>query len=350
MKVIYLTRLNQLEPGTGAKPELENPTDILVKMKSVGVCGSDVHYFEQGRIGSQIVEFPYVVGHECAGLVEAVGPEVTQFKVGDRVVVDPAISCYNCSQCNVGRYHTCENLKFLGTPASKTSLGMDGCMREYIVMPEKSIYHLPDQFNYEDGALLEPLTIGFYAVEKGETQSGQTAAILGSGPIGLSVLTTIQFKNPAAVYSTDLIPARVETAKKLGAHHVFNSAEVDSVEKILELEPKGVDLVFECAGEQATIDQGIQLLKPGGTLVLIGIPQADRISGNIDLLRRKEIRIQNIRRQNESTGPTITAIDAHNVDLTPFKTHRFTPEQSQEAFELVQAYRDGVVKAFINWD
>jgi L-iditol 2-dehydrogenase len=336
--------------GRGAKPEIEKPTDILIQIKSVGVCGSDVHYFQNGRIGSQIVEFPYVVGHECSGEIAAVGPEVTHFKVGDRVVVDPAISCYQCSQCQVGRFHTCKNLKFLGTPASKTTLGLDGCLREFIVMPEKSVFHLPEKFDFEDGALLEPLTIGFYAVQKGETRAGQTAAILGSGPIGLSVLTAIRLKNPGAVYSTDLIPERVETAQKLGATRTFNSAKMDSVEKILELEPEGVDLVFECAGQQETIDAGIRLLKPGGTLVLIGIPQASRISGDIDWLRRKEIRVQNIRRQNDCTGATIQTIAAHDVDLAPFKTHRFPPEQSQQAFELVQAYRDGVIKAFINWE
>ena len=130
--------------------------------------------------------------------------------------------------------------------------------------PEKSLYHLPAKFNYEDGALLEPLTIGFYAVEKGESKAGQSAVILGSGPIGLSVLTTILLKKPRVVYSTDLIPERMETAKKLGATQVFNSAKENPVKKILELEPEGVDLVFECAGEQETIDEGIKLLKPGG--------------------------------------------------------------------------------------
>jgi len=350
VKVVYLTRLNHLEMGSSARPELENPTDVLIQIKSVGVCGSDVHYFQFGHIGSQVVEFPYVVGHECAGVVAAVGAGVSRFRVGDRVVVDPAIPCYQCSQCAVGRFHTCKNLRFLGTPASKTSLGMDGCMREFIVMPEKSLFDLPAQFDFEDGALLEPLTIGFYAVEKGETRAGQTAAILGSGPIGLSVLTTIQFKKPGAVFCTDLIAERVETAKKLGVTQSFNSARVNSVEKILEQAPEGVDLVFECAGQQETIDEGVRLLKPGGTLVLIGIPQVSRISGDIDLLRRKEIRVQNIRRQNECTGATIDAIAAHVVDLTPFKTHRFAPEESQQAFGLVQAYRDGVIKAFINWD
>lgn len=350
MKVVYLTELEHLEVANGPKPKIQNPNALLIKIKSVGVCGSDVHYFKHGRIGRQIVKFPYVVGHECAGIVEAVGSAVKNFKPGDRVVVDPAISCRKCRQCQVGRYHTCENLKFLGTPASATSAGLDGCLSEYIVMPELSIFALPASFSFEDGALMEPLTIGYYSVVKGEIQPEQTAAILGTGPIGLSVLTILQLKSMKAIYTTDLIPERVAIAQKMGATHSFNSDQVNAVSQILEREPAGVDLVFECAGEQATIDEAIELLKPGGTLVLIGIPQAERISGDIDLLRRKEIRIQNIRRQNECTQPTINAIEANKSDLSLFKTHRFAPEQAQAAYELVGNYQDGVIKAFINWD
>ena len=175
-------------------------------------------------------------------------------------------------------------------------------------------------------------------------------AVLGSGPIGLSVLVAMNFLKPTAIYNTDLIPERVTIAEKMGATAAFNAETTDPVAEILAREPLGVDMVFECAGEQDTIDQAIELLKPGGTLVLIGIPEADRISGNIDLLRRKEIRIQNIRRQNECTQKTIDAVQRFKPDLAPLKTHSFTPEQSQEAFELVEARKDGVIKAFINWD
>lgn len=350
MKVVYLTQLHKLEIGEAEKPTIQKSDDVLIRIRTVGVCGSDVHYFVNGRIGSQIVSFPYVVGHECSGEVAAIGDSVSNFKVGDSVLIEPAVSCCDCSQCNAGRFHTCHNLMFLGTPASKTSLGMDGCMREFVVMPERSVFHQPEEFSFEDGALLEPLTIGYYAVEKGEAKPGQTVAVLGSGPIGLSVLMAMKFLKPTAIYNTDLIPARVAVAEKMGATAAFNAEKVDPVAKILEREPEGVDMVFECAGEQDTIDQAIELLKPGGTLVLIGIPEVERISGNIDLLRRKEIRVQNIRRQNECTQKTIDAIQQFKADLSPMKTHTFTPEQSQEAFELVEARADGVIKAFINWE
>lgn len=350
MKVIYLTQLAKLEIGESEKPEIVNPKDILVKMKSVGVCGSDIHYFQHGRIGDQIVQFPYVEGHEGSGVVEAVGPEVRKFKAGDRVVIDPAIFCGHCNQCKAGRFHTCFNLKFLGTPASETHAGLDGCLREYIVMPEASLFHLPEQFDFEDGALFEPLTIGYYAVELGQLKAGQTIAILGTGPIGLSVMSAAQYKNPQAIYTTELLPYRLELAHKMGAKASFNSNEVDSVKEIIKQEPEGVDVVFECAGQQETIDQAIKLLKPGGILVLVGIPQENRISIDLNFARRKEIRIQNVRRQNDCTQLTIDAVVKHQTNLSPFKTHRFIPEQAQEAFELVQNYRDGVVKAFINWE
>lgn len=350
MNTIFLTQLQTLELGESPEPKITKATDVLIKIKSVGICGSDVHYFEWGRIGRQIVEFPYIVGHECSGVVEAVGENVTQFKPGDRVVIDPAIFCGECSQCKIGRFHTCQNLEFLGTPASKTSKGLDGCLKEYLVMPAASVYHLPDGTSFEDGALMEPVTIGYYAIKMAEMRAGMSVVILGSGPIGLSVLTCVKLWKPSSIFSTDLIPERVRASRELGADFCFNANEADSVKKILEIESEGVDLVFECAGEQDTIDQGIELLKPGGSLVLIGIPEASRISGDIDLLRRKELRVQNIRRQNQCTQATIDTISQNHINLDPFKTHRFAPEQAQEAFELVQHYRDGVIKAFINWD
>ncbi len=350
MKAIYLTDLKHLEVGDARKPEIKQAYELLIKIKSVGVCGSDIHYFKHGQIGRQVVQFPYIMGHECSGEIEAVGRLVSKFKPGDRVVVDPAISCLQCTQCQAGRYHTCKNLRFLGTPSSKTSAGLEGCLQEYIVMPEHSIFRLPDEFDFEDGALFEPLTIGYYSLLKSEAKSSQSMAILGTGPIGLSVLAAGHFFGLKSSFTTELIPERVQVAKMLGSTASFNSGKVDSVAEILKLAPDGVDFVFECAGEQETIDQGIALLKPGGTLVLIGIPAFQRISGDIDLLRRKEIRIQNIRRQNACTELTIQAFQKKPVDFNLFKTHHFTPDQAQEAFQLVENYQDGVVKAFINWE
>lgn len=350
MKAIYLTKLKHLEIGEARKPEIKQANEILIKIKSVGVCGSDIHYFKHGQIGRQVVQFPYIVGHECAGEIESVGAGIMHFKPGDRVVIDPAISCLQCPQCLAGRYHTCKNLRFLGTPASKSSIGLEGCLQEYIVMPEHSIYPLPDEFDFEDGALFEPLTIGYYSLLKSEAKPNQTMAILGTGPIGLSVLLAGKFFNMKSSYTTDLIPERIQAAKTLGSTASFSANTMDSVAEILKLEPEGVDYVFECAGKQETIDQGISLLKPGGTLVLIGIPSFQRISADIDLLRRKEIRIQDIRRQNTCTESTIQAFQEQPVNFNILKTHHFTPAQAQEAFQLVENYQDGVIKAFINWD
>jgi L-iditol 2-dehydrogenase len=331
-------------------PMLKNSTDVLIKIKAVGICGSDVHYFQHGCIGQQVVKFPYIVGHECSGEVVEISRGVTRFKPGDRVVVDPAVSCRTCTQCRAGRFHTCKKLQFLGTPAAATTDGRDGCLREYIVMPELSLFHLPAELSFEDGALIEPLTIGHYAVLKSEAAPGQTVAILGSGPIGLSVLTVLSLKHFSSIYCTDLISERLAVASQLGATQSYQAHAVDVAELILSCAPEGMDVVFECAGQQETIDQGIELLKPGGTLVLIGIPTTSRISMNPDLLRRKELRLQNIRRQNECTQATIDLIQQTHLNLSPFKTHHFSPAESQAAFELVQNYQDGVIKAFINWD
>ena len=161
MKAIVLTGIKQMEMVDKPDPEIKNSKDVLIKLGIVGVCGSDVHYYNSGQIGSQVVEFPFQVGHECAGTVEAIGADVTQVKPGDRIAVEPAISCWKCDQCLAGRHHTCRELKFLGCPGQ-----VEGCLAEYMVMPEECCFPISDDMTLEEGAISEPLAIGVYAVKK----------------------------------------------------------------------------------------------------------------------------------------------------------------------------------------
>jgi len=183
MKSIKLTGIGQLEMFDVPAPTINIDTDVLIKLKTVGVCGSDVHYYTTGRIGSQVVEFPFTVGHECAGVIEAVGKGVEGLKSGDRIAIDPAVSCGKCDQCKAGREHTCRKLLFLGCPGQ-----IEGCLSEYIVMPQQCCYKIPDAMSFEEAAISEPLAIGVYAVKQSIPISGAAIGILGAGPIGLSVL------------------------------------------------------------------------------------------------------------------------------------------------------------------
>jgi L-iditol 2-dehydrogenase len=342
VKAIVLTGIRQMKMANVPEPTMKKDDDVLLKVEVAGICGSDVHYYETGRIGSQIVEYPFVVGHECAATVKAVGSAVTRVKVGDEVVVDPAVSCNECDQCRQGRENTCRRLRFLGTPGQG-----NGCLCEYIVMPQGSCFPTKGAITLEQGVLCEPFAIGVYSVKEARMPKKATVAILGSGPIGLSCMAAAQAENTKAIYMTDKIRERMEIAKKAGAVWVGNPEKQDIVKEILKQHRLGMDVVFECAGQQETIDEAVELLKPGGKLMLIGIPRLERISFIIDKIRRKEITIVNVRRQNHCTQMAIDLIATGRAKVDFMITHRFKLEQTQQAFDMVAEYRDGVIKALI---
>jgi L-iditol 2-dehydrogenase len=342
MKAAVLTGLRRMEVRQVPDPKIEKDTDVLLKIEKVGVCGSDVHYFETGRIGSQVVAFPFIVGHECAATVAAVGKAVTHIKTGEQVVVEPAVPCHHCDQCNRGRENTCFHLRFLGTPGQG-----NGCLSEYIVMPEECCLSTQGKLTLEQGALCEPLTIGLYSVRQSRLPHAADIAVLGAGPIGLSCMVCARAESVRNCYMTERIGERIEVARKGGATWVGNPMKEDVVAAILKEQPLGMDVVYECAGQQETIDQAVDLLKPGGKLMLIGIPRGDRISLSIDKIRRKEVTIINIRRQNGCTRATMDLVASRKVQADFMVTHRFKLDRVQEAFELVASYKDGVVKAMI---
>ena len=344
MKAVYLTGLRKMELRDAPQPSVNGPQDVLLQVDTLGVCGSDVHYYTQGKIGPQAAPFPLLLGHELAATVLEAGPEVTRLRVGQRVAVDPLIPCGECDQCRAGRKHTCRNQKFLG------SAGQPGALSEYLVMPETCCSPVPDSLNDDEAAVVEPLSIGVYAAQmahRAGLTNGMRVGIVGSGPIGLCTLLAVRAQTQATVYVTDLVDHRLAVARACGAAWTGNAGREDVVHQIQHLEPLGLDVVFECAGEQAAIDQGIDLLKPGGALLIIGIPEVDRISFNINLIRRNELRIFNVRRQNECVEPAIELISSGRVDVGPLVTHHFRLEETARAFEMVSTRSEGVVKAII---
>ena len=342
MKAAVLTGIRQMEVRDVPDPVIKKDTDVLLKMEQVGVCGSDVHYYETGRIGSQVVTFPFILGHEGAATVAKVGRGVRRVKVGQRVVVEPAASCHTCEQCKAGRENTCYNLRFLGVPGQG-----GGCFCEYIVMPEDCCFPMIDAMTFEQGALCEPLAIGVYSIKQAGVSKGMDVAMLGAGPIGLSCLLSAKAAGARACYMTEKIPERIDTAGKHGAAWVGNPLEEDVAAGVLKQCPLGVDVVCECAGQQDTIDQAIEMLKPGGRLMLIGILRGDRVSFSIDKARRKEITIMNVRRQNHCTQTAMDLIASGRVKADFMVTHRFELAEVKEAFDLVAGYQDGVIKAMI---
>lgn len=344
MKAFVLTGIEKMALVERPTPTVQSPTDVLIKMERVGICGSDVHYFKNGKIGSQIVEFPFAVGHEGSGTVVEVGGNVSTLKKGDKIAIEPAMPCWECDQCKAGRPHTCRNLKFLGCPGQ-----VEGCLQEYIVMPETSCVKISNNLNLDDAALSEPLAIGVYAVKQSIPMKNKKIGILGFGPIGMSVLIPALAQGAEKAYVSDKLSARMALAQKSGATYTGNPDTTDIVSEIENLEPDLLDVVFECCGKQEALDQAIKLLKPGGKLMVVGIPEFDHWSFPADDMRRKEICVQNVRRQNLCLETTLENMANGTYNATPMMTHRFPFSETDKAFQLVSDYADGVMKAMIDF-
>lgn len=344
MRSWKLTGLNRMEITEAPDPGSPGREQLLLKIEAVGICGSDIHYYKTGRIGEQVVEYPFTVGHECAATVMEPGEASGGFIPGDRVAVDPAMPCYECDQCRAGREHTCRNLKFLGCPGQA-----EGCLSEMIIMPAKSCFKIPEAMSFAEAAFAEPLSIGYYAVQLSEIRKGDSIAILGAGPIGDSVLISAREAGAGAIYVTDRIDRRLDIASALGAGAAYNVDKSDAINGIRAKEPALLDIVYECCGQQEAFDQAVDLLRPGGSLMIVGIPEFERWSFRADTARRKEISIMHVRRQNGCMQPALDLLSRGRVDTDMLITHTFPFSQAKEAFDLVAGYKDGVLKALVDF-
>ena len=326
------------------EPVIINPNDVKIKMSVLGICGSDIHYYTQGQIGSQKVEYPFTVGHEGAGIVTEVGKAVTRVRPGDKIAIEPAMPCWECDQCLAGRHHTCRKLRFLGCPGQA-----EGCLMEYIVMPEESCFPLKGNLTPDHGSISEPLAIGVYAVKKSGGVKDLKIGILGFGPIGMSVMLAAKAQGVESIYVTDKIDPRLSIAKREGAIYTGNPLKSEVVEEVLKKTKLGLDIVFECCGQQEALDQAVDIVKPGGKLVVVGIPEFERWSMNVETTRRREISLQFIRRQVDCVESALEMMGSGKIDVSNMVTHRFPFSKSREAFDLVASYGDGVMKAMIDF-
>jgi len=345
LKKVDLTGIGKFEIVETTKPQINKDDDVLLKIDTIGICGSDIHYYKEGKIGDQLIDYPFTIGHECSAFVEEVGKNVTRVKLGDLVAIEPVISCHKCEQCLAGREHTCLNQTFLGAPGQ-----LDGGLAGYLVMPEGNAYPVPSNLNSEMATMVEPLSIGYYASQFLKSfDKINSIAILGVGPIGLGTMLSLQARGFKNIFVTDKLDYRLEAAKKAGAVWTGNPDKQDVVSSLEKINPGNFDIVFECCGKQEALDQGIEILKPGGTLLIVGIPEEDRVSFNISKIRRKEITIQNVRRQNHAIQPVIDLLAAGKISCDFMITHKFTFDKTGEAFDIVSNYKDGVIKALIKF-
>ena len=343
MKAAVLAGPGRIEIREVPKPEIKNSRDVLLRVMRAGICGSDLHYYVPGYFEADDVVYPLVPGHECAAVVEEVGSGVSRLRPGMRAAVDPAIACGRCDQCRAGRPHTCRNIDFLGFPGQ-----LGGGLAEFISVPEANVFPLPDGVSFEEGALVEPLAIGMYAVSLAGGTRGKSVGILGTGPIGLCVLLAARAEDCGPVFVTDKVEDRLRAAAAAGASWTGNPDVVDIAADIPACEPAGLDLVFECCGDQAALDQALAILKPGGMLLVLGIPPASRISFDAGCLRRNEISIIHVRRQNGFTGRAVEAVATGLISPAFLATHPFPLDRAQDAFALAASRADGVLKVLVS--
>lgn len=335
-------------PSTFGWTEIPNdpapgPGEVVVHPRACGICASDVHYWLHGRIGSQVVEeYPFVLGHEPSGVIVEVGEGVTNVKPGDRVAVEPGITCGECPCCKAGRENICPNVIFLATPP------VQGAMRETILTKARNVDPIPDSVSFEAAALCEPFGVGIHAARLPGVTDGETVAVFGAGSIGLSVAVAARCRGAARVILAEPVAERRALAESMG----FEAIDIDGdpVECIHEMTGGGADAAFEAAGQPQAMDWTTRSPRLGGRAVIIGIPVEDFVPLDIHTIRRMELTIYNCRRSNRVLAEAIRLLDGPGADIIKMCTHRFPLAEAERAFEIASDRSDGIVKGMLTLD
>jgi L-iditol 2-dehydrogenase len=292
------------------------PREVLVEVSAVGVCGSDVHYYEHGRIGSHVVRAPLVLGHESAGRVVAVGDAVSKHVVGDRMTLEPGVPCGRCRECRAGRYNLCSDVVFFATPP------VDGTFADYVTIHEDFAFALPDALSDEAGALMEPLSVGIWACRKAGVSAGDRVLITGAGPIGLLAMQVALAFGATQVEISDVSEPRLELARRTGATRALR-AGAD--------EPREADALIECSGNGAALAAGVKALRPAGTAVIVGMGPGETAEIPLALIQNREIWLTGTFRY-ANTYPTAIALAASGrVDLEAIITGHYPLEETERA-------------------
>lgn len=341
MRVAIMTGVGKMDFTTRPVPTPKDD-EVLVKLEYVGVCGSDLHYYETGAIGDFIVEPPFVLGHEAGGTVVEVGSKVTHLKVGDRVALEPGKTCGKCRYCREGKYNLCADVVFFATPP------VDGVFQDYVAHEADLCFKLPDNVSTEEGALIEPLSVGMYAAIQGDAHLGQKAVVMGAGCIGLVSMMSLKARGVSEVYVVDVLDKRLEKAMELGATGVINGMKENVVEKIKELTGgMGTDLVIETAGTEITTRQAIQMASKGSTIVMVGYSKSGEMTLPTSMILDKELTLKSIFRYRHIYPVAIEAVASGKVNLKGIVTDRFPLSDIQHAMDASVNNKAEIVKAVI---
>lgn len=344
MRIARLYGIRDLRLETSPIPQITSD-EVLLKVASVGICGSDVHYYLEGRIGDQHIVDPLILGHEFSALVENPGKFENVLPAGRLVAVDPAIPCGVCESCQHGNPNLCPTVKFCGSP------GIDGACAEYITMPAKNCIPLPEGFTPDDGVLLETLGIAIHSVDLASLKPGYTVAILGAGPIGLLTAAVAKAAGASEIYMTEPIAYRRQFALDTIADEALDPFQTDIVAEILNRTGgRGVDVAFEAAGAAGTPAQAAEITRPGGKVIVSGIPSDDTIMLKAGTVRRKGLTIKLVRRMKHTYPRAIHMVQTGMVNIKPLVTQSFPFNQVERAFNLASTRAEGVFKVTLHID
>ncbi|GHV81927.1 sorbitol dehydrogenase [Spirochaetia bacterium] len=334
--------------GIGKMGYVERPipapqaNEVLVKLEYVGICGSDMHYYESGRIGDYIVKPPFVLGHEPGGMVVEVGAGVTHLKVGDRVALEPGKTCGHCEFCREGKYNLCPDVVFFATPP------VDGVFQEYVAHEAFLCFKLPDNVSTLEGALIEPLAVGFHAANQGGAHAGQTAVVFGSGCIGLVSMMALKAEGVSSVTVVDNMQKRLDKALELGAANVINFQNSNTVDMVRSLtNGRGCDLVIETSGVEAAANQAVQIARKGATIVMVGYGKTGMVNLPMSLALDKELTFKTIFRYRHIYPMAIEAVASGRVNLKGIVTNTFDFSDIQNAMDRSIADKANIVKAVV---
>lgn len=318
------------------------PGEIQVRVRSVGICGSDLHYFSEGSIGDVLIRYPVVLGHEPAGEIVSAGAGVTGITAGAPALLEPAIYCYHCEHCHSGRHNVCQNIRFLSSPPDP------GFFREYVNLPAHNVVALPDGLDLDTGTLFEPLAVVLHSLQIARMNLGETVAVFGAGPIGLLTIAALKMAGAGRIWSVEPLPHRRELAVLMGADAALDPRQGDPVSQIVsDTGRRGVDLAIDCATKPGTIGQTIDVTRNAGRVVITGIPSEPSTFVNFHAMRRKELALFNVRRANHETQAAVAMLQADPRRFAALITHRIELDDAERAFEMLETGGGGAAKIVI---
>ncbi|WP_372912690.1 NAD(P)-dependent alcohol dehydrogenase [Salinigranum sp.] len=342
MQTAVLVEPHQFELQDRPRPS-PGADDVLVAVREVGICGSDVHYYEHGRIGDIVVENPLVLGHESAGEVVDVGANVTTLEPGDRVALEPGAPCRRCRHCKEGDYHLCEDVRFMATPPH------DGAFTEYVSWPADFAYELPENVSTREGALCEPLSVGIHACRRGDVGTGDTVLVTGAGPIGLMVLEAARAAGATDVVLTDVVDEKLTFARERGADLTVNVADEDLDAAVDEYtDGVGVDVVVEASGAASSIESTLDVVRRGGTVVLVGLASEATVPFDVLEMIDNELDVLGSFRYKNTYPTAIDLLADDVVDVEGIVEFEASLAEVDDAFQ--RAMDPDVVKGMVTLD